>query len=281
MASKYGAQQYGANLYSSAVMPLEATALNFTVSMGAASLTELELLQGSLPYSVILAGRLSELEQLQGSIPYTLTLGSPKITRLPGVKGNVPFSVFFTASVTESEPLVGQISPLVSLSGRLTESEPLQGTPISFSLNINGRLTESEPLQGALTFGWSMSGILLDINRFTGNVGFALALSGEMKRVADNRVVGDPLIISLDLQGRLTRRRPLAGLLNFALVLDGSNVYMGPFWVPDVPVDGNWVPDVPVEDGWVPASISAGAWVADVPVDPFWVPISDEPQWGR
>jgi hypothetical protein len=60
----------------------------------------------------------------------------------------------------------------------------------------------------------------------------------------------------------------------------GLEIYLGPFWKPDVPLDefwvpdapvgGFWVPNVPVNNGWTPITASSEFWVPDVPVRPIW-----------
>lgn len=264
MTSKYGQQLYGKDLYSSAITQFEGTC-NFVIATSG-RLNQFKTLIGSVSFTVATDGRIAEFEFFQGNlVSFTVTPTSIKLTKLDGFRGIIPFTVFSTAWITESEPLSSQISILVSLSGRLTESEPLQATPLSFALTtVPSHLIEYEFLQGNLSILWTFSGKLLDINYYRGLLSFAPVLSGELFR-SSTRFLEGGLPIALILSGRLTESKPLiATQTTFSLAIGGGvDIYLGPFWGPDKP-------DV---DGWVPDTPTGGFWSPDEPKNPFWEPI--------
>jgi len=72
MASKYGMQLYGADLYSSALAQLEGAALSFTITPNA-RLTKSQQIQAALSYTILPTGRFTESEPFAGSLTIGIT----------------------------------------------------------------------------------------------------------------------------------------------------------------------------------------------------------------
>lgn len=149
--------------------------------------------------------------------------------------------------LTESEPFVSALSYAVTFAGRLTESEPFTSDFIQIDFTFVGRLRETSGLRSDLF-------VPVDIQ-------------GNLKRSHTERFVGT-LPFSVVPQGRLQIEWHVQapGLTFEVLIGGGADIYIGPFWDPDEPVEG----------GWVPIGPSEGFWVPDVPVQAGWTPIPQE-----
>lgn len=153
----------------------------------------------------------------------------------------------------------------------LTKLFQLQGTGLSFSVILGATFTAARTFVGDLPFATTYSAIILDINNFTGNIPVNMVLAGELFRSATRAFVGD-LPVIIDLQGSLTRLYKLdANPLSFAVNIGGgSDIYLGPFWAPDVPTEDGWAPESPAEGGWASAEPDES---------PPWVPAMPDRQW--
>jgi hypothetical protein len=138
--------------------------------------------------------------------------------------------------------LVGAITLAPALAGRLTESEPLQGALV-LSVGPGGRLTESEPVAGGISFAPALGGYLLQTSRYRGNIDILSTVHGDLFRVGSRDYDGR-VTISVTLQGLLSVIWKIKSSRIFVTVTlsGGADVYIGPFWKPDVPVSEFWEP---------------------------------------
>jgi hypothetical protein len=155
----------------------------------------------------------------------------------------------YSSSVAE---LAGGIVIASTLAGRLTESEPLQGA-IVLSVAQGGRLTESEPVAGGISFMPALGGYLLQTSRYRGNIDVFPVITGAFTRVGSRDYDGN-ITISVVPRGLLSviwkiKSNPIVITM---VVSGGSDVYIGDFWKPDVPISGPWAPIVPVSEIWEP-----------------------------
>jgi hypothetical protein len=115
---------------------------------------------------------------------------------------------------------------------------------------------------GAITIPWTLIGQLntAGTKRFEGAINFQAILAGSLGITYKFQNTIDVFIDFSD---------------------GGLEIYLGPFWKPDVPIDEFWVPDVPpssefwvpdvpMNNSWVPIAASSEFWVPDVPVRPVW-----------
>lgn len=146
--------------------------------------------------------------------------------------------------------LAGDLSFSVSLAAPLTNLRTYIGA-VSFTVGLAGTFTDLKTYIGNITIPWTFSAVLLDINNFTGDILVPWTLTGDLFRAATRFLVGD-LPIVIDLAARFTVVEELsAGALVVPIDIGGGDdIYLGPFWKPDEPVEDTWVPDVPVDAGW-------------------------------
>jgi len=148
--------------------------------------------------------------------------------------------------------LEGTFSVVPDLAGRLVESEPLEGTLV-LTFPINAWFTESEVLEAQeLAINFPMSGIIQHTRIYEGNLYFEPLLEGILFR-SGARNYESHLVISVGLEGHLGVSRPFetAWILSID-ISGGADIYLGPFWKPDEPVETIWEPDTTSGNIWTP-----------------------------
>ena len=142
MASKYGQQLYGRDLYSSALAQLEGAALSFTVTPNA-RLTKSQVIQAALSYTILPTGRFTESEPFAGS----LTIG-----------------ITYNGILRDFNNFVATVSVPITMAGilfRAGEREFQGNLPVS--VVPQGRFTKLWEAQATLTFQ-----VLFDSDEYIG-----------------------------------------------------------------------------------------------------------------
>jgi hypothetical protein len=167
--------------------------------------------------------------------------------------------------------LEGDLGFSVSLAAPITKLYVFDGN-VSFSFPMSATFTDIHTFEAAISVPVTFTGILLDINNLTGDISVPFTLTGELFRAATRYIEGT-LPVSVVPAGTLSGLWPLvANPLTFAVDIGGGDdIYLGPFWNPDVPIEDSWTPTTAPDDIWAPAS----------PADPIWVPATQDRQWGR
>jgi len=150
--------------------------------------------------------------------------------------------------------LEGVLSFAPIFAGRLDRiHQSLQGG-FSFTMPHAGTLSASlETFQGNISTSFAFSGILRETAGFRGDLPVNLLLAGELFRAAEREFEGN-LTVEVTFGGFVGVQYLFEGVpIDIPInILGGADIYLGPFWKPDTPVDEFWVPDVPVNEFWVP-----------------------------
>jgi len=261
MASKYGKQKYGADLYSSALAQLEgSTSASFTL---AGRVTDLRTFIGAVPFTATLSGGFAKQNSVEGSVSFTMTPGVALLTKMPGYRGTtISFSMTLAGDLREIEGLRGDVLIAPDVAGRLTKLNTFIGA-LPFTVTLAGLPTRGITYVGNLPFTMGAAGVLLATWRLKGNVAVTPIIVGDIATSGTKKFEGAQPV-DVIFGGSLTAAKPLiGGTITFTVTPSDMGIYLGSFWGPDNPDSGFWTPDVP----------GSGPWVPDVPVDEFWEPI--------
>lgn len=280
MASKYGKHKYGANKYSSSVRDLSGVLMSFTV-IPAGHITAAKPMSASLSFSFPMTAKITELELLQGTLPVSVTIPTNRLIELERLSAALGVSVFMNGSLGESEPLTSNLTFAVSVAGRLVVYNHLSGN-LPFTVTVDSpHLIGLGLLVGNLVFDASLAGLLHTIHGFRGGIDVDLLMLGILKRTRQISFAGD-LPFQVIPQGHFSLQFNLSGDLPFEVLIGGGDsIYLGPFWDPDDPVEDSWTPDTPNNGPWVPDTPVEDGWTPDTPNGGVWTAIPDEPSWSN
>lgn len=157
--------------------------------------------------------------------------------------------------------LEGVVDTSWVLAGVFTRSQPFEGT-VPFSVSFgSAHFTHSQPLEGALPFLCVHAGIIAETRGYRGNISVDPVLVGDLFRSA-SRMFEGVLTLSVIPEGAFTSLWSINGVLIEIITAfgGGEDVYLGPFWDPDEPVDGGWTPDDTGDSPWNPIAPPASPW---------------------
>lgn len=201
----------------------------------------------------------ADLWQLEGTISLTFAqTGDLREVFLRKYQGAITFAPVLAGQLAATYTYRGALTSTYSLSGRLTESEPLQGA-VFFVPILAGRITESPPLQGAIVVGSVLTGILADWHGFRAQLVVQLDPHGELSRPGVRLFEGLVEVFPV-ISARLSREWHLpATNITVDIDVESAEIYFGPFWIDDVPLDTEWNPEEPPPGFWTPQD-NSGVW---------------------
>jgi len=229
MPSKYGLLKYSKGFYSRAGVYV--------------------YLEGSLPFTVDLAGRFGRSMVFQGTFSFGISGVSNLALMVSTLQGTFSFGVSGTAAAGISHPYSADLPFGVTFTGDLKEYEGLRGD-VYIAPVLSGdlfRAAERE-FRGNLDVQIDVSGSLGIAHPFEGELGF-----------------------TIDVEG---------GAEVFIGPFWEPDVPIGPDWIPEPTVPYGWTPISVAGFNWTPDQPESWFWVPDVPVGPGWKQITPDRKWG-